>query len=163
MARSDVIVRDYRRETDFDAVVGLHQELNRVEADLGAMRDARHEAAITCLHEDTRAIRSARGEQLVAIVNDEIVGYVALELSEFGAFVPPPMQAHVHIKNLVVAPTHRRLGIGALFLQRAEELARLHDRRLVTLSFVAGNAIAEAAYTRAGFRPVAIEMAKIIE
>lgn len=163
MASPDVTLRDYSRESDFEAVVALHQELNRVEADLGAMRDARHEAAITCLHEDTRAIRGARGEQLVAVVDGEVVGYVALELSEFGAFVPPPMQAHVHIKNLVVAPTHRRLGIGALFLQRAEELARLHERRLVTLSFVAGNVIAQSAYERAGFRPVAIEMAKIIE
>lgn len=163
MPESRVTLRDYHRTTDFDAVVALHQELNKVEAELGAMRDARHEAAVTCLHEDVRAISKAGGELLVAIVDDTVVGYVALELSQFGAFVPPTMQAHVHIKNLVVAPTHRRLGIGNLFLARAEELARLHDRRLVTLGVVSGNEIAQAAYRRAGFHPIAIEMAKVID
>lgn len=158
-----ITIRDYARNTDFEAIVRLHQDLNRVEADLGAARDTRQEAAVACLHEDTRAIRHSGGEQLVAVIGDEVVGYVALELARFGAFVPPERQAYVHVKNLVVAPKYRRGGVGSLLLARAEELARLHSYRVVTLSLVSGNEIAEAAYSRAGFEQTAIEMTKVLD
>lgn len=159
----DVIYRAYCRDTDFEAVVGLHQELNRVEAELGALRIATREAGIACLHEDTRAIHEAGGEQLVAEIRGAVVGYVAIELARWGAFVPPDRQAHVHIKNLVVDRGYRRRGIGAAFLARADELARLHGYRVVTLGVVAGNEVAEAGYRKAGFKTIAHEMAKIVD
>lgn len=156
-------IREYTKRTDFDAVVRLHQELNRVEVALGAIRDPRFEAAVACMHEDTRVIQTSGGEQLVATVAGDVVGYVALERAKFGAFVPPEQQWHVHIKNLVIAPAFRRYGIGKAFLARADELARLNGYALVTLSYVAGNAAAEAAYVKAGFATAAIEMVKRLD
>lgn len=160
---TEVTYRAYSRETDFVAVVALEQELNKVEAELGAVRDTSREAAISCLHEDTRSIHEAGGEQLVAEIDGAVIGYAAIELARWGAFVPPDRQAHVHVKNLVVDRAHRRRGIGAAFLARADELARLHGYSVVTLGVVAGNEVAVAGYHKAGFKIIAHEMAKIID
>jgi GNAT superfamily N-acetyltransferase len=157
-----VVLRPYHASTDHAAVTLLHQDLNRFEAALGADRATSHSAAIQCLAEDGSRIREMGGEQIVALKDGSVVGYIAMLLHKDGSFIPEASRDHVHILNLVVAASHRRQGIARKLLTCADDFARLHGFSRITLGMVIGNHGAEEAYRQAGFSAVAIEMAKRI-
>ncbi len=156
-------LRLYRRDLDQEAVVGLLHELNRHEAGIGARRDLRRQGAVACLEEDSRKAREWGGEQIVALIEGAVVGYIGMALSKAGPFVPAEIRQQVYVENLVVSRDHRRHGIGQALLTRAEDLARLHGLKAICLGVVPGNTAAEAAYAKVGFTPTAIEMRKLID
>ncbi len=155
--------RPYRPERDFEAAVALLHALNKHEAEIGAPRDIRRQGAIACLQDDSKKVREWGGEQAVAVVAGEVVGYIGMTIGKAGPFVSAEIRDHVYIENLVVAEAFRGRGIGRTLIARAEELARLHGFRSLCLGVVPGNEIAEATYRRTGFVPSAIEMRKILD
>jgi GNAT superfamily N-acetyltransferase len=163
MTRPPVLYRNFRSASDTDAVIDLLHALNRHEAALGALRDPARRGARACLDEDSDKIREWGGEQIVALVDQQVVGYIALTLGKAGAFVPEDVREQVFVENLVVAEPRRGQGIGHALLAHAEDLARLHGFRAICLGLVPGNEGAEHLYRRAGFSPTAIEMRRIID
>lgn len=65
-----------------------------------------------------------------------------------------------HIADLAVAPAHEGRGIGSALLRFAEDWAKRHRCRHVTLAVFPGNQRARALYERHGFGTDLLRMAK---
>jgi len=150
-------------ESDREAVLGLLGELNDHEAELSQDRATGPETAAACLADDTERAAQHGGGQFVAAINCHVIGYLAIQLGRTGPYVKDDLRDHVHIENIVVAATHRKIGVGQALLAEAERFAREAGRKVIRLGVLPGNEAALAAYRRAGFDNVAIEMAKILD
>jgi ribosomal protein S18 acetylase RimI-like enzyme len=84
---------------------------------------------------------------LVAVVDDDIAGYVRL-----GRATPVAASDHVvMIAGFAVDPAHRRRGLGRALLDAAAAEARARGARRLTLRVLAHNEPARRLYERAGF------------
>lgn len=116
-----------------------------------------------CLHGIRRELARHLAEQppgshlFVAEDEDgERVGFVHLQLTIdtlTGA-------GNAHIADLAVAPGHDRRGIGSRLLAEAEDWARRHRCRHLTLAVFPGNQAARALYERRGFGVELLRMVK---
>lgn len=68
-----------------------------------------------------------------------------------------------HIADLVVATEHDGRGVGSALIGYAEQWAREHRCRHVTLSVFPGNERARALYARHGYGDELIRMAKLLK
>lgn len=68
-------------------------------------------------------------------------------------------QPLLNVHDIVVSATHRRQGIGAQLLARAEQHARKRGCCKLTLEVLEGNGAALAVYARSGFRPYELDPA----
>ena len=150
-------------ESDREAVLGLLRELNDHEAELSHDRATGPETAAACLADDAEKARATGGAQFVADIEGRVVGYLALQLGRAGPYVHEHWRDHVHIENIVVASSHRKAGIGQVLLAEAERFARVSGRKVILLGVLPRNDIALAAYRRAGFAELSIEMAKVLD
>ena len=78
---------------------------------------------------------------LVAVENDEIVGYAGTWL----------VINEAHVTNVAVSGQRRREGIGRLLMQKLMELARDNDMESMTLEVRVSNAAARHLYEQLGF------------
>ena len=104
------------------------------------------------LPEDTAAgllggLRDARGTCFLAQEGNEFVG-LALCLPSFSSFRARPI---LNIHDIAVSPAYRGRGTGQSLLQAVAEEARRRGCCKVTLEVREDNAVAKAAYLRAGF------------
>ena len=91
--------------------------------------------------------RSAPDDVLVAEVENEVAGYVALR-----APTSLPSNAHVLVLvGLAVAPAHQRRGVAEELVRAAVAEARRRGARKLSLRVLAGNAGARRLYERLGF------------
>ncbi|PZO01151.1 MAG: hypothetical protein DCF30_08085 [Hyphomicrobiales bacterium] len=150
-------------ESDREAVLGLLAELNDHEATLSDDRATGPDAAVACLEDDAAKAAEQGGAQFVAQMDGRAIGYLALRLGRTGPFVHDHLRDHVYIENIVVAVAQRGTGIAQLLLARAELFAREAGRKVLQLGVLTGNDIALAAYRRAGFKGLALEMSKVID
>jgi ribosomal protein S18 acetylase RimI-like enzyme len=85
---------------------------------------------------------------LVGEADGVVVGYIRL-----GSPLPLPENAHViAVLGLAVAPAARRRGVASALLAAAEERARAHGARKLSLRTFSTNPDAIRLYTRFGFR-----------
>ncbi|MCZ8185300.1 MAG: GNAT family N-acetyltransferase [Beijerinckiaceae bacterium] len=152
----DYLIRPYARE-DREAAIGLIDELNNHEAEMGARRRTDRLAAIDCVDDDTRK-SAVDGGQIVLEAEGRVVGYCAYRHTKAPPFLPGAFSPEIYIENLVVARSARSRGYGQALLEAIEGIAREAGATRVTLQVVPGNTLALKAYERAGFTPAAIEM-----
>jgi ribosomal protein S18 acetylase RimI-like enzyme len=90
---------------------------------------------------------AARGERIVLGAWDGqlLAGTVTLLLD-----MPPNQPHRAEIAKMMTLPSHRQRGIAAALLQRAEQLALAHGKRLLVLD-TATDGGASALYERLGF------------
>ncbi|AMJ61268.1 hypothetical protein AXW83_14035 [Bosea sp. PAMC 26642] len=148
---------------DREAVIGLLLELTAHEAALSYDRTTGLDTAAACLDDDADKASETGGAQFVADIEGRVVGYLALQLGRAGPYVQEHWRDHVHIENIVVASGHRKAGIGQALLAEAERFARAAGRKVLLLGVLPRNDIALAAYRRAGFGELSIEMVKVLD
>lgn len=153
---------------DRDRLIDLYQALNRHEDGITGDRRTDREGAEENLATTAARLERRGGLMLVAEVpaaagdSDLVVGFLALAFEEDGVYVRPERRARAHITELAVDDRYRRRGIGAALMDAAERLAAERGYRRLTISVMAGNHEAEAAYARQGFRPLAHDLEKAI-
>ena len=143
-------------------LIDLYQALNRHED--GVTGDRRTDRAAAEENLDTTALRlqGCGGMMLVAETGNRVVGFLALTFEADGVYVRPERRAHAHITELAVDAACRRQGIGAALLAAAERIAVERGHSRLTVSVMAGNREAEAAYARQGFSLLAHDLEKRI-
>jgi GNAT superfamily N-acetyltransferase len=148
---------------DREAVIDLLWSLNRMEAEVGAVRRIDRFAAIRCLDFDEDAVRQSCGQLVVAEAAGVIIGYIAMSQREGGPYLPDRLLGQLYIENIVVDPAHRSGGVGAMLLAEAERFARAKGLGALALGVVMGNTRAQNFYGREGFKPAAFEMVKALD
>lgn len=87
-----------------------------------------------------------QGAQLIALVEDEIVGHLRVTRMDDRAAI-----RHVGSFGLIVAAQARGLGVGRALLDATEVWARAHGVDRLTLEVFVGNERARAVYVKAGY------------
>ncbi len=90
----------------------------------------------------------------VAEEDDEIVGYIYIEIRDRAETPLMYAQEQIHIQQLVVNPAHRGRGHGARLVAAAKMLMQEFDISTVTLATWAFNCDAQAFFERVGFAPM---------
>jgi ribosomal protein S18 acetylase RimI-like enzyme len=91
--------------------------------------------------------RTAPGDVLVAVLDDEIAGYVKL-----GRATPVAASDHVvMVSGIAVSPAFQRRGVGRALIDAAAAEARRRGARRLTLRVLAPNEAARRLYESAGF------------
>jgi predicted N-acetyltransferase YhbS len=118
---------------------------------------ARQLQADTLAHLPERfaAILASDGKSVLVAVDelDTIVGMVLVSEGDVGAVSAVPA---LHIGNLLVAPKHRRRGIGRALLAATVHLADQRGIEHVVASVVAGSRDANRYLARLGFAPLVV-------
>lgn len=148
---------------DREAVIDLIWELNRFEFPISRDRVRDRAGAARCLRDNDEAVRHSGGISIIADVDGQIVGYLCLAVESIGNFVRDEVRRVGFVRELIVAQTHRRGGIGQALLQEAENYCLSSGIRRLMLGVLAGNASAYSAYEKFGMKPYAIEMIKDFE
>ncbi|MCZ8259217.1 MAG: GNAT family N-acetyltransferase [Beijerinckiaceae bacterium] len=156
----DYVIRPYAVE-DREAAIGLINELNNHEAEMGARRRTDRVAAIDCVDDDTRKA-AIDGGQIVLEADGRVLGYCAYRHTEAPPFLPEAFSPGIYVENLVVSAEARGRGYGQALLEAVEGIARAAGATRITLGVVPGNALALKAYERAGFSPIAIDMERLL-
>lgn len=112
--------------------------------------DADGRAMIDSVHAD-----DPESEVFIAERGGDVAGclHVLAEMDFFG-------QRHAHISVLATTAVMEGSGVGRALLAHAEEWARRHGLKLLTLNVFAGNARARRVYEKAGFVPEILKYAK---
>lgn len=74
---------------------------------------------------------------------DEFIAYLEIAREEWND--------RLRITNLLVAPEYRKNGIGTMLIEKAKEIARLEDRRVIVLETQSCNVPAIDFYLKNGF------------
>lgn len=87
----------------------------------------------------------------VAESGDALIGYITLEHQSQSAGTFRVARNRLYVHQLSVHPAHRRTGVGAALMRRAEECASELRATEVTLDTWAFNAAAQAFFTALGY------------
>jgi GNAT superfamily N-acetyltransferase len=155
----DILIRPMR-DGDMDAIIDLQWALNLFEDAISHDRVTDREGARLCVEENIAEVKQHGGALIVAESDGAVIGCLALAFAEAEAYVHPEKRRHGYVRDIVVSEHHRGGGVAQLLLAEAERLSRAAGLSGMALGMLVGNATAERAYLRFGFRPHATEMIK---
>ncbi|WP_048709439.1 GNAT family N-acetyltransferase [Microvirga massiliensis] len=141
------------RSQDRERVIDLIHELNVVEAALTGDRKRERSAAEAYHRELLDRLGRRRGEVIVAVVGDIVVGAMGFVIDEDAAYVTDDVRRHGTVTDLVVAPEWRSHGIGRQLLEEAEQRTRAAGCRRLAIGALVANDGAERLYRSFGFEP----------
>jgi GNAT superfamily N-acetyltransferase len=162
MSRARVTIRT-ALPAERDAVVGLIQELNEVEAGVSGDRRRGRAAAEAYYPVLIDRLARAEGRLLLAVAEGEVVGMMGFAVQVEDVYVEERLRRHGHVTELVVAPGWRGCGIGRRLLAEAERLARSLGLPRLSIGVLAGNEGAERLYRASGYGQYMITLMKDLD
>lgn len=140
------------RERDVDALERCIAEMQEAERAIDAR--LRPGAAMARAYGEQLRARCAapRGAILVAEVDGEVVGFVAVQTRVPYEGLDDPPGEYALVSDLVVLSDYRRRGMGRSLLGAAESHARAHGAPELQIEVLAANAVARGLYWQLGFR-----------
>jgi len=116
-----------------------------------------------------RAVTASIDEGLTAPASDQTVLVAENAAHELLGFVHlhaatdfHTRERHGHVSDIVVAPAAEGRGVGAALMTAAEDWARAHGFRLLSLHVFGDNRRARALYERLGYRLDIVKMIKTL-
>jgi ribosomal protein S18 acetylase RimI-like enzyme len=100
------------------------------------------------------------GVVLVAELDDEVVGFIALQTSVPWEGLDYPPGSYALISDLSVTSSQRGRGVGRALLRAAEEHARAEGARDLHIHVLSDNDVAQGLYRSAGFTPYLLVLTK---
>lgn len=97
---------------------------------------------------------SDASEILLAEENEQVIGFALLMEKETSPSAGLVWHRFAHLKALMVAPEHRRIGIGSQLIQKSKEWTRRRDLAYIELNLLAENDSASRLYGKTGFHDV---------
>lgn len=156
-----VVVRP-ARESDREVLIELFQGLNVYEETFVGNRRMDRAGGVDSLIHAEKKVDATGGVKLVAEVDGAVVGHLFLTWEKHGACVRDDVRNFGYVSELFVREAHRGKGIGRALLLEAERQTKAKGFRHMLLGVLHGNAVAERAYARFGFKPYATDLVKPI-
>ena len=155
-----MLIRDFCRKTDIDAVRRCLVELQDYERAL----DPRMPPGALIVDEYVahmlRQCGKHAGKVLVAMVDDEIVGYVTVLCKVMNDELEDGDYEYGLVSDLVVLKPHRNKGLGRLLLDEAETFARDQGVAWLRIGVLSDNRGALSLYRSLGFADRYTELEK---
>ena len=145
-----VTVRE-ARPSDFEAVAGLLEELNRPKV-LGTPDEDLHRQRYLAWLEGADRLG------FVAEIDGQVIGFIDMHLFPRLNFTAP----QAWVPDLIVRKTARSRGAGAALLAKAEEAARDRGAFLLSLESAHWRTRAHAFYVREGMLDAAKQFVKLL-
>jgi GNAT superfamily N-acetyltransferase len=149
-------------DKDRDALIELFHGLNVYEEPFVGNRRTDRQGAIDSLVFAEKKVANTGGVKLVAEIDGVVVGHLFLTWEKHGACVRDDVKAYGYVSELFVREAHRGHGIGRALLLEAERLTKERGFSHMLLGVLNGNAVAERAYARFGFKTYATDLIKPI-
>lgn len=127
----------------------LNEELDPLFKTVENLRDEVRKYIKSSLEDDRSIVLVAYNTE-----NGEIVGMLRLEIIDRIFYSP---RTAAVITDLYVKPKHRGGKIATLLLEKAKEEAKARGAGLLVATYPANNMIAEAFYSKAGFKTLQVE------
>ncbi len=150
-----IIVRELRADDNLEAVLKLcrdffheYEEHHEDFFDLDNLTDDDISGRFV------QSITSEYSATLLAIENDEVVGYASLVIREQPRFYK--IKEVGEISALMVPKAHRRKGIATRLMREADAWFRKHNLRYYTFFTAVANRGATKFYERLGMQPIHI-------
>lgn len=147
---------------DRAALVEQFLLLNTYEEPFAGNRRLDRAGAEASLLAAEKRVADTAGVKLVAECGGSVVGHLFLTFERDAAYVREELQPFAYISELFVRAEARRRGIGRALMAEAERIAAERGMSRIMVGVLTGNAAAEGAYHRFGFRAYATEMSKPI-
>ena len=148
------------RDDDRPTLVDHHFALNVHEHAVSPNRRTDREGGEASLAETEERLARTGGVTIVAEIDGRVVGHLALTFETAPAYVRVEEQPHAYVAVLYVDPAQRGRGIARALLSEAERIALARGLTQLLVSVQSGNAEAERAYDRFGFRPYSADLIK---
>ena len=153
-------IRDFSRTTDIDAIRRCLVELQDYERAL----DSRMPSGASIVDEYVAHMlgqcEKHDGKVLVAMVDDEIVGYVTVLCRVTNDELEDGDYEYGLVSDLVVLQPHRNKGLGRLLLDEAETFARARGVAWLRIGVLSDNRGALNLYRSLGFADRYTELEK---
>jgi ribosomal protein S18 acetylase RimI-like enzyme len=146
------------RSGDREWVLALAPRLHEFGPPPWRSRDVMDRAVTASIDEGLTAPASDQTVLVAEGVDREPLGFVHLH----GATDFHTGERHGHVSDIVVAPAAEGRGVGAALMAAAEDWARAHGFRLLSLHVFGENARARALYERLGYRLDIVKMIKTL-
>ncbi|MBX9699279.1 MAG: GNAT family N-acetyltransferase [Acetobacteraceae bacterium] len=147
-------------EADRDALREHVAALNAYEQPFSGDRDLTPAGTERSLAHILSRVADTGGATWVAEVKGRVIGHLCLILETMPPFVAPDQARIAYVSDAFVREPMRGRGVFRALLAEAERFAIAAGATRIMIGVLAGNALAEGAYRRAGFRPYALEMVK---
>ncbi len=148
------------RDSDRPTLVDHHFALNVHEHAVSPNRRTDREGGEASLAETEERLARTGGVTLVAEADGRVVGHLALTFETAPAYVRDQDKPYAYVAVLYVEPEQRGRGIARALLSEAERIAVARGLTQLMVSVQSGNAEAERAYDRFGFRPYSADLIK---
>lgn len=147
-------------EADRPALLEHAAALNAHEQPFCGDRNLGPAGAAESLDHVLGRVAATGGATWVAEMEGRVVGHLCLMLDSLPPFVAAGQRLVGYISDAYLRPEARGSGAFQAMLEAAERHAAARGATRIMLGFIAGNAMAERAYLKAGFRPYAVELVK---
>jgi GNAT superfamily N-acetyltransferase len=148
------------RESDRPRLADHHFALNVHEHAVSPNRRIDQAGGEASLAETEERLARTGGVTLVAEIEGRVVGHLALTFETAPAYVRAEDQPYAYVAVLYVEAAERGRGIARALLSEAERIAVARGLTQLMVSVQSGNAEAEHAYERFGFRPYSADLIK---
>jgi GNAT superfamily N-acetyltransferase len=147
-------------EADRPALRAHVAALNAHEQPFSGDRDLTDAGTEASLAHILSRVAETGGATWVAEQDGRVVGHLCLILDTMPPYVAPDQARIAYVSDAFVREEMRGQGVFRALLAEAERFAIATGATRLMIGVLAGNAAAEGAYRRAGFRPYALEMVK---
>lgn len=148
------------RDGDRPRLADQHFALNVHEHAVSPNRRVDPAGGEASLAETEERLARTGGVTIVAEIEGRLVGHLALTFETGPAYVRAEEQPYAYVAVLYVEAPERGRGIARALLSEAERIAVARGFTQLMVSVQSGNAEAERAYDRFGFRPYSADLIK---
>jgi GNAT superfamily N-acetyltransferase len=148
---------------DRPTLLGHVRALNIYEDAIAGDRATAETDAAATLTEALRRVADSGGIALVAEAEGEVRGHLFLTIETAPPYIRPDLRRLAYVADAFVQEAWRGRGAFRAMLNEAETHSRQAGCRRLMIGVLAGNAVADRVYRRAGFRDYAIEMVREIQ
>lgn len=155
-------IREYNPDTDYEGLRHCVEALQDFERELVPVMPAGAAISAAYIADVLVECEKYDGSILVAIDEDNVVGYVTIIRKKTSEDIEDGDQEYAYIGDLLVLQGYRGLGCGRQLMASAEAIAKEAGASNLRIGVLAKNTNALDLYTSLDFKPLSLSLEKTL-